>query len=212
MSRKTTEESASSTANKWIREIQKVLDSKEHKSFVETGERIERVYRGAGNYGITPTHERNLALAPYNILWSNTQVMKPTLYARMPKVVVERRHKDIDPVGRLAAQIAERATSFMLATQQDSFNFAMISAVEDRLLPGRGIAWLRYDADFEIAELQEDDDDAYESDDPDSEDGLYFTEKVKEVGFERDVVLGVFVWFRVGGQAELFGGDFIDLQ
>ncbi|HPC91665.1 MAG TPA: hypothetical protein PLJ74_05370 [Myxococcota bacterium] len=169
MSRKTTEESASSTANKWIREIQKVLDSKERTSYIETGERIERIYRGAGNYGITPTHERNLALAPYNILWSNTQVMKSALYARTPKPVVERRHRDMDPVGRLAALGGERAVSFMIGVQQDAFNYGVSSAVEDRLLPGCGMVWLRYDADFEIAELQEDDADAYESDDPDTE-------------------------------------------
>lgn len=143
----TTAAKSAATANKWIREINKVLSSKEYKEFTEQGDKIVKTYKNASSY--SSGREKTSARVMYNILWANVQVMKPTLYARMPKVVVERRHKDMDPVARLASQICERATGFMISTQQDSYNYANKSAVEDRLLPGRGMVWLRYDADFE---------------------------------------------------------------
>src|SRR2546429_981339 len=51
---------------------------------------------------------------------------------------------DADPVGRLASMILERAIDYEVHQFPD-FNNAMESAVEDRLLPGRGISWIRYE-------------------------------------------------------------------
>lgn len=128
---------------RWLKEINTVKDSRAQNLFERTGEKIIK------NYKNSFLDESDKPRVMYNVLWSNVQVLKPSLYSRMPKVVVERRFKDSDPVGRLAAQIAERATSFMLSSQQDRFNYAIKAAVEDRLLPGRGQVWLRYDAEFE---------------------------------------------------------------
>jgi len=133
----TTAAKSAATANKWIREINKVLSSKEYKEFTEQGDKIVKTYKNASSY--SSGREKTSARVMYNILWANVQVMKPTLYARMPKVVVERRHKDMDPVARLASQICERATGFMISTQQDSYNYANKSSVEDRLLPGHEV-------------------------------------------------------------------------
>lgn len=131
---------------RWLKEIDLVKHSKAQNSFEKVGEKIIKIYKNAELYraGTSASSTRVM----FNILWSNVQVLKPTLYARMPKVVVERRFKDSDPIGRLACDICERATTFMLNIQQDRFNYAVKSAVEDRLLPGRGQVWLRFDAEF----------------------------------------------------------------
>jgi hypothetical protein len=81
--------------------------------------------------------------ARYNILWSNIQTMIPNVFARLPQPEVSRRYKDKDPVGRVASMILERALEYEVEAYPDYEN-AIRNSVEDRLLPGRGIAWVRY--------------------------------------------------------------------
>ena len=78
----------------------------------------------------------------FNVLWSNVQTLKPALYGRDPTPEVERRFKDKDPVGRVASDVLERCASYTIAKQ--GFGDTIRLAVLDRLLPGRGIAWVRY--------------------------------------------------------------------
>jgi len=80
----------------------------------------------------------------YNILWSNIQVLFPALYGRQAKPEVSRRYMDQDPVGRLASTMLERVMEYE-TTQYGDFDQAMRGVVEDRLLPGRGTAWIRYE-------------------------------------------------------------------
>ena len=49
--------------------------------------------------------------ARFNPLWSNTETTGPSIFAKEPVIVVERRHKDPDEIGRLAGLVIERATS-----------------------------------------------------------------------------------------------------
>ena len=81
--------------------------------------------------------------ARYNILWSNIQTMIPNVFARLPQPEVSRRYKDKDPVGRVASMILERALEYEIEAYPDYEN-AVRNSVEDRLLPGRGISWVRY--------------------------------------------------------------------
>jgi len=80
----------------------------------------------------------------FNILWSNIQVLFPALYGRQAKPEVSRRYMDQDPVGRLASTMLERVMEYEV-TQFGDFDAAMQGAVQDRLLPGRGTAWIRYE-------------------------------------------------------------------
>lgn len=84
--------------------------------------------------------------AKMNLLYSNVETLKPALYARTPRPQVERRFKDADPVGRVAAQVLERTLSFLI----DAYDFdgVMRACVEDYLLPGRGQARVRYVPSF----------------------------------------------------------------
>jgi hypothetical protein len=88
----------------------------------------------------------------FNILWSNTETLRPTLYARLPKVQVERRFKDADPVARLACEIAERTGNYILETS--AFGDVLEDNVEDYLLPGRGTMWIHYDVEGEETEIE----------------------------------------------------------
>jgi hypothetical protein len=136
---------------RWLKELDIVKNSKEQQAYETIGERIIKDYSNSDALTPTSSSSGTPTRLMFNTLWSNVQIQKPLLYCRMPKIVVERRFKDSDPVGRLASQIAERATSFMLSTQQDRFNYSVRAAVEDRLLVGRGQVWLRYDTEYQEA-------------------------------------------------------------
>lgn len=77
-----------------------------------------------------------------NLLWANYKVMKPAIYSRCPDPVVDRKFLDRDPVGRLSAQILERTLRNEL--KPSGYHDAISRAVDDRLLPGKGVVWCRY--------------------------------------------------------------------
>jgi hypothetical protein len=115
-----------------LEQAQKVFDKWEKR-----GKKVVRRYRD----------ERDAIEMPrmkFNILWSNISVLFPALYGRMAKPEVSRRYMDQDPVGRLASTMLERVVEYEV-TQFNDFDSAMRGVVEDRLLPGRGTAWVRYE-------------------------------------------------------------------
>jgi hypothetical protein len=68
--------------------------------------------------------------------------LQPTLYSRTPRPDVERRFHDQDPTGRLAAILIERCLTY--AVDAVDFDAILRAVVEDRLLPGRGVARVVY--------------------------------------------------------------------
>lgn len=91
--------------------------------------------------------------ARFNILWSNVQTLQPALYAKNPVPNVDRRFEDDDKVGTTAARVLERAVTYFV--DSDLFGNVMSQCVLDRLLPGRGVAWVRYVPNFKDPEIQE---------------------------------------------------------
>ena len=86
--------------------------------------------------------------AKFNVLWSNVNTLVPAVFSRLPKPDVSRRHRDTDPVGRIAALLLERALEY--ETEHYPDYYATIKAcVYDRFLPGRGTAWVRYEPHIE---------------------------------------------------------------
>ena len=78
----------------------------------------------------------------YNILWSNIQILMPSLYARTPKPDVERRHKSNNPISRLTADVLERAISYEMDTQD--FDGAINASLLDYLISARGTCRVIY--------------------------------------------------------------------
>lgn len=127
------------SAEFWLSEIDAA--EKSFKEWFERGKKVVDRYRDDRG-------ARDAGRRKFNILWSNVQVLKPALYGRMPKPEVSRRYQDQDQVGRVASLIQERCLEYEVEEYPD-FNQAMIGSVEDRLLPGRGVAWVRYEMDEE---------------------------------------------------------------
>jgi len=89
----------------------------------------------------------------FNILWSNVSTLVPATYSRVPQADVGRRFRDQDPVGRVASFILERALGFEIEHYPDYVS-TMRQAVQDRFLPGRGTAWVRYEPHFKAQAAQ----------------------------------------------------------
>lgn len=134
---------------RWLKELQLVEQSQAQRAFEAIGEKAEKIYRNASGVDGYANNGVPGACHVFNVLYSTVEVLKPTYYWRMPKIVVERMHKDAAPVARLACSMVERCTGFSMRSQQDRWNFGVKSAVQDLLLPGRGQVWLRLDAEFE---------------------------------------------------------------
>ena len=116
----------------------------DYKKFVTSGEKIVKRYRD----------ERKDATnidVRFNILWSNVKTLKPAIYSRAPNIEVSRRFKDQNDVGRVAATILERTIDYELRQYTD-FHSALSNSIDDRLLPGRGVAWVRYEPKIESQE------------------------------------------------------------
>lgn len=79
----------------------------------------------------------------YNMLWSIIRTTMPAVYGKPPKPIVVRRFTDPDNVARVAAMILERTLEFQLANQS-AFHPAIRNALQDRLLPGMGTCWVRF--------------------------------------------------------------------
>lgn len=86
----------------------------------------------------------------YNIFWANVQIMKSALYATPPSPSVTRQNGDAkDDVARTAALMLERILDIGVNRDASDMNAAFKYGVEDRLIPGMGQVWLRYDVETE---------------------------------------------------------------
>ena len=99
---------------------------------------IDRYRDERGGYTIGGALSRK-----FNILWSNTETLKAALFARMAKPDVRRRFPDPNPVGREVAILLERALQYELDTNRA--DIPIMAAMEDYLLPGRGVIWVVYE-------------------------------------------------------------------
>lgn len=125
------------SAQYWIDQLDHSKNVAE--SWVDRGVKVVQRYRDERDNAMTSVQE-----SKFNILWSNVQVLRPSLYGRAAKPEVSRRYADSDPVGRLASTMLERVLEYE-TSQFPDFDSAMNSVVLDRLLPGRGVAWLRFE-------------------------------------------------------------------
>ncbi len=122
---------------RWLAELD--LAGREYKQWEMRVERIIKRYRDDRTDSEAARSNRRR----YNIMWSTIEVLKPALYSQTPHASVRRRFHDPDPVGRVAAEMWERAVEFGLDT--GSFDHVMRMCRNDYLLAGRGQAWVRYE-------------------------------------------------------------------
>lgn len=139
-------ETTKKSASNWTNALK--LSKGDQKEWMERSRKIVKRYRDE--------REGSLGEVRYNILWSNVRTIFPAVYAKKPQAQVERRFKDADPVGRCAAEILERCLQYEIDHCSD-YDSAIRGAVLDRLLPGRGVAWVRFEPGRQVAAQVTDD-------------------------------------------------------
>lgn len=129
---------AEELVTRWLKELDKAAAHEE--KWRDRAKKLVKRYRDEEK-AVQAVDDENAAVT-FNILFANTQVLKGQYYQKTPTPDVRRRFADKDPLGRRVASILQRAIS----TTLDSYDFdeVMMACVEDRLLPGRGVARLAY--------------------------------------------------------------------
>lgn len=130
------------TATYWKDELHRY--SEDYRKFKESGKKIVKRFRDERK-------DSAYSDARFNILWSNIKTLKPAVYSRAPKVEVSRRFKDQNDIARVASMILERCIDYELVQYPD-YHSTMSNSVDDRLLVGRGIGWIRYEPKIETIE------------------------------------------------------------
>ena len=91
----------------------------------------------------------------FNIFTTNVEIMKSSLYAKIPKVTVARRFGQAnDDPARVASMMLQNAIMQDIDEPECNFDQVMRDAIEDRLVPGMGCAWLRLETDTEEKTLE----------------------------------------------------------
>lgn len=124
-------------ADYWLDAIQSA--EKKRKPFITRGKQILKRYK---NKRTLTTLGVPIANRRMNVLWSNVQTEMPVLYANMPKANVSRRNKTKDPIGRTASIVLQNCLQNSLG--MEDFSYVMEQVIEDRLLPGAGVAMVEY--------------------------------------------------------------------
>lgn len=136
------EKDAQISSASWLAEIK--ASEKWMSKWKESGRKITRRYLDRRDAQEENTNK-------INIFTTNTQILLATLYSKFPKPMVTREFEDQDDdVGRVAAEIVERCVKIRAS---DDFDTSIRNVVQDRLVPGAGNVWFRYDAVTEKVEI-----------------------------------------------------------
>ncbi|OWV72981.1 hypothetical protein ATY75_30870 [Rhizobium sp. N122] len=128
---------------RWQQELERA--QRYFKSWHDRCVKIEKIYLDQ------QSDQTSAAKRRFPMLWANTSVMQPAVYARVPQPVVERRFKDAQPVARIASEIVERNLAY--TGDEADIDSIMRAVRDDFLLCARGTVWLRYEADFEPLDM-----------------------------------------------------------
>ena len=125
------------SSEKWLTEI--IAGEKNASKWHEQGRRIVKRYLDRRD-SVEETKNK------LNLFTANVQILIATLYAKFPKPVVTREFEDeVDDVARVAGTIMER---LLKVRPRDDFDSAVRHVVQDRLVPGCGTVWFRYEPTF----------------------------------------------------------------
>lgn len=125
--------------SKWDKKIAKA--EKFFEKAITHGQNVYRRYKDDRTDDITSS-----GLKKVNLFYANVNTIKESLFNSLPKPDVSRLHKGDfeDDVARVAAQVLQRGLSYEIHCAK-SFQEAIKYAILDRLVPGIGQVWLRFE-------------------------------------------------------------------
>jgi hypothetical protein len=137
------DDKATNEVGTWLDEIARAKKSMH--TWTERCEKIRKKYRYEASL--------NAKTRQYQMLWSNMETMKPSVYTKPPKGVVQQRWKDRDPVSRNACELLERGVNFTL--DANDYNTKLEQVRDDYLLYARGCARVKYKPEFDTVDKED---------------------------------------------------------
>lgn len=125
---------------RWQLEIKLAL--KREKKWRMIGDDILNLYRGKSK-------RKN----SFNILWANTETLRPAIYNSPPKPDVRRRFRQKDILGKAVSEVMERSLSY--CTDAYDLDSCLQNDTLDSLLQGRGLSRVRYVPKIDTVESEE---------------------------------------------------------
>lgn len=130
--KKISEASPRGILRKWKNELQ--LAERRFQAWWKEADQCYEIYEGE-------SQQQN----SYNVLWSNTEVLRPALYNSKPTPDVRRRFRDADTLGKTVSKVLQRALDYTVDDyENEDFDDEMKSSVLDMLITGRGKARVKY--------------------------------------------------------------------
>lgn len=136
--------SPSAIVRRWNTEL--ALSEKNEKAWRDKSNSIFKRYR-------IDARKKN----SFNILWSNTETLRPAIYKSSPKPDIRRRFRDDDKLGKAVSEVLTRCIEYTI----DDYDFdkTLIDALMDSLICGRGIVRVKYIPYVDKIEDEENSDD-----------------------------------------------------
>lgn len=107
------------------------------RAFAEWDARVESIEKKYANLKALADTSQD---REFQIFWANMEVLRPTIYSRPPKPVVDQRHSDSGPVARTAAEMLERCLAYDV--EADDLHETLRLVRDDLVLAGRGVPWV----------------------------------------------------------------------
>lgn len=124
-------------AQRWRAEIE--LYEEEFETYFKRCDAILERYKDERSTASTKKLPR------FNVLWSNSNVIGPSIYAQRAKLECSRRFHDKDPIARSACEVLERSINGALDDDRYDYDGVMLRARQDFELLARGVIWERYE-------------------------------------------------------------------
>ena len=133
---------------KWIERIRASETRKDESRWLKDAEAAESQYL----CGQTSTEDNDLTT--FNILHANVETIVPSIYNSTPAPDIRPRHSNKDPQAEFVCNVYERA----IAAQIDDsrLNKEIEASAQDAYTAGRGIVRVKFDADIEEGEHEDD--------------------------------------------------------
>ena len=135
----------------WDKELE--AEDKRNREWRKQADQIQKRYQDRRR-DQGPMYNAGGAEFRVNLFHSNIFTLMSYMYGRIPKVDCSRRFTDAnDDVGRIAGNILERLLNTSIEADQEDFTSVMRGTLEDWLVPGIGIAKVRYDYEEKVTKV-----------------------------------------------------------
>ncbi|MEQ9634610.1 MAG: hypothetical protein RLW68_00850 [Devosia marina] len=134
---------------KWVERID--ASAKLEKDWIDDAEKANTAYtgeRGSSTDGEDCRYD-------FNILFSNVETIVPAIINSPPQPDIRRRFADDDPVAKDGSELLERA--IRIQVDDSRLQIEMEASAQDAFLAGRGVIRIRFKADVEGGEVDNDD-------------------------------------------------------